>query len=1368
MNLQQIPKLSSAIPQCVRRIFILPIAAMALAGVASAATIGVDFMTGANNGNTNGALLLPTDVAGASTYAQDNWNCVAAALGTNVALLDSAGAATTVAISWSSPNTWSQSGNTTASQGTADANLMNPYLDNNGNANVAITNPFSMFSTTTPPNANRNWPLVYLTGLNAWMAAQGVAAYDVVIYSDGDNAGGRTGEYWAVNASGTPDNLTLGVDASTHVFICDLNNFIANPVYTQVPLFVQSGAISGGIWAEYGNFPGNYTVLQSLTNDTVLFRTQRFNSRAPINAIQIIPRASLLPATFAGLYDAPVYAGRTARFAPQVAGATPMTFQWRKNGSNLTDGGNIAGSSSQTLTVSSVSAGDGGSYSLVVSNSLGVVASSSAVLTIVAPVPNSYPEKIATNIPYAYWRFNETADPSSGYTPAYDFAGGFTATYGILAQNGFNTIVGPQPPDWPGFESGNAGYLSSRGGRQTYLIAPPLNLNTNTVTMCAWIYPTAAQGGFTGLLSSRNGNDVGALGYGNNNMLGYTWNSNSASTYNFVSGLVPPSNTWSFVALTISPTNAVLYLYNTNGQTSATNAIAHTIEGMTGPTYLGGDPQGASIAAPQGRSFVGTIDEVAIFNRTLPQGEIYNLYKKSLGLNYLPAIVSTEPVSLTLYTNRSASFTVTASGDPTISYQWRRNGSNLSNGGNISGATSPTLSVANVSTSDAGSYDCVVANLNAATSAVAILTVVVPSAPPPNYESVLQTLNPLHYWRFNEPASSLFAYDYWGGNIATNDNVTTGSAGPQPPDFPGFENSNAANSYDGLSSATETGLVGVNNNQTNFTIAGWFNAAGTIGLRVGLFGQNDTTEYGFHGQDPAISGTAGLLGIWTPGGGAAYLSQTNITPGQWYFTAAVGNGASLNLYLFTTNGSGGFQVAQSTTTAVTTNYGASPFPFNIGGGGILDATDNYFTGLIDEVALWHRALSVGELSTLFATGIGVSALAPEITAQPSGLTLYSGRTATLSVSVVGTTPLSYQWLKNDGPIPDANAAGISTATLTITNIAAANIGDYKVIITNSVGSVTSSVASLGVITPPTGGYEATVIGMNPLAYYRLNETTDPATGTAVDNDYWGGFSGLYGVGASNGFNNIAGPRPPGFTFEANNYALETGAGILSSWATAPFGSLSANTVTMCMWVMPTGTFDTFAGLLVNRNSGVAGGFGYTGGQLGYTWNNNSANTYNFRSGLVPPLNEWSFVAMVVTPTNAIIYMFNTHGELSATNVLAHTSDVFGNNWRIGKDDNANANDGSRNFTGLIDEVAVFTRSLTGAQLRQLYVAGSVGIPNTLTVQQSGGNIILTWPYGMLIQAPTVTGPWSPVPGNPTSPYSTAPTGAMQFYRVQVQ
>jgi Concanavalin A-like lectin/glucanases superfamily/Immunoglobulin I-set domain len=1344
-----------------------------LAGTASAASpIGLHFLTQNNVGNTNGAALAATDLAGASIYAQTNWNNLASttALGTNVALIDSSGAATTVAVSWSAPNTWSQSGNTTINEGSPDANLMNPYLDNNGNANVAITNPFNMFSTTTPVNANRNWPLAYLTGLQAWMTAQGVAAYDVVIYFDGDANSGRTGEYWPVNASGTPDALTLGADVSTHIFGCDLNNFVSNPLYTGVSSSILTGSalpnVSGGLVAEYGNFPGNYLVFTSLTNDTVLFRTQRFNSRAPINAVQVIPRATVLPATIYPLFAAPVYAGGKARFAPTVAGGTPMTFQWLKNGVPLTDGGNIYGSATAALIVSNVSAGDVTSYSLVVTNPLGVITSSPAALTIVTPVVGSYPEKIATNLPYAYWRFNENADTSTGFTPAYDYVGGFTATYGIFAQNAFSGIVGPVPTDYPGFESGNTAYQSSKISRQTYLIAQPLLLNTNTVTMCAWIYPTAAQSGATAILASRGAaNDVGVFGYNANNNIGYTWNSNSSATYNYVSGLVPLTNSWNFVAMTITPTNAILYCYNTNSQFSATNAIAHTVQSFTGPTFIGGDPQGSSIAAPSGRSFVGSIDELAVYNRALPQTEIYNLFKKGLGLTAIGPNIPVSPQSLALFEGRTANFNITASGDAPLTFLWRKNGVNMSNGANTNGATTPSLTISNVTIAgDAANYDVVVANIvGSITSSVANLSIVLSNSAPTPYEAKLRSLNPISYWRLNEANTSPYSFDYWGGVIATNENnVILGVAGPQPPDFSGLETTNTAGQYDGATADTATS-ASIMNNRSAFSIIGWFNAAAIQPQRTGLFGQNDVCEFGFHGL-----GSDGLaqLGIFTPSA-SAFLAQSNIIAGVWYLVAAVGTGTNVNLYLASTNGAGGLLVLQSTTSsATTTNYGSSIYPFRIGGGGILDPTGNYFNGVIDEVAVFSRALSVGELSDLFGAALTGGDLAPSISGNPSSLTLYAGLNATFSVNAVGTSP-QFQWRTNGVPVADnGNLSGSTTPTLTITNITGANALSYDVVVSNHVNSVTSIVATLTVIVPDPGSYAASVIGLKPLAYYRLNETNDPSTGTLVNPDFYGGHNGVYGAAAQNGFNGILGPQPPLFTFETNNTAIETFPNVASSWATAPFGSLSTNTVTMTMWVNPAGDQIGFAGLLINRNSGIAGGFGYgNGNQLDYTWNNNNANTYNFVSGLVPPANQWSFVAMVIQPTQAVLYLMNASGQFSATNVVAHTSDVFGNNWEIGNDDNSANNNGSRTFTGLIDEVAVFNYSLTPAQLTTLFSAGSPQ-PVTLTIQPSGANVIVTWPKGTLLEANDLLGPWTT--NNAVSPYTVAPTATKKFYRVQVQ
>jgi hypothetical protein len=90
----------------------------------------------------------------------------------------------------------------------------------------------------------------------------------------------------------------------------------------------------------------------------------------------------------------------------------------------------------------------------------------------------------------------------------------------------------------------------------------------------------------------------------------------------------------------------------------------------------------------------------------------------------LPPVITQQPQSQTVLSYNSASFTVSASGTPPVSYQWRKNGINLVDGGNISGSTTTNLILASVSLSDAGNYDVVVSNPYATTnSAVAVLTV---------------------------------------------------------------------------------------------------------------------------------------------------------------------------------------------------------------------------------------------------------------------------------------------------------------------------------------------------------------------------------------------------------------------------------------------------------------------------------------------------------------------------------------------------------------------------------------------------------------------------------------------------------------------
>jgi uncharacterized delta-60 repeat protein len=77
-------------------------------------------------------------------------------------------------------------------------------------------------------------------------------------------------------------------------------------------------------------------------------------------------------------------AGTTATFTVGVIGSIPFSYQWRKDGVGLIDGGNIIGSCTPTLRLLSALPGDAGTYSVVVSNMVSSVISLDALLTVVA------------------------------------------------------------------------------------------------------------------------------------------------------------------------------------------------------------------------------------------------------------------------------------------------------------------------------------------------------------------------------------------------------------------------------------------------------------------------------------------------------------------------------------------------------------------------------------------------------------------------------------------------------------------------------------------------------------------------------------------------------------------------------------------------------------------------------------------------------------------------------------------------------------------------------------------------------------------------------------------------------------------------
>jgi outer membrane protein assembly factor BamB len=94
-----------------------------------------------------------------------------------------------------------------------------------------------------------------------------------------------------------------------------------------------------------------------------------------------------------------------------------------------------------------------------------------------------------------------------------------------------------------------------------------------------------------------------------------------------------------------------------------------------------------------------------------------------------------------------------------------------------------------------------------------------------------------------------------------------------------------------------------------------------------------------------------------------------------------------------------------------------------------------------------------------ASSSSPNAAIPAIMTHPSNQTVVPGDIATFSTSATGAGPLTYQWQKNDTAISAATSASYTTAPVTLAD----NGAKFRVVVSNSAGSVTSSPATLSVI-----------------------------------------------------------------------------------------------------------------------------------------------------------------------------------------------------------------------------------------------------------------------------------------------------------------
>ncbi len=509
-----------------------------------------------------------------------------------------------------------------------------------------------------------------------------------------------------------------------------------NPVYAGTPVTLTEAAsgqvplsyqwqTDGGTGGSLTNIPG--ATVSNLTINTSGLAAGAYNydvvvtnaysaSTSAVAVLNLV--AASLPVLVSDISPraATTEVGGQQTFSAAFNGTLPIFYQWQADtGHGIT---NIPNATNASLTLTDVQMADSGYYEVLASNSVGgPVSSSLATLTVTASSP--FDSAVMAANPAGYWKLNETGNTASGTLVAADATRHFNGVYGSAATDG---IPGPSPSTgFSGFDLSNTGAEFTTGIANSFVTIPNLNLNTNTISISAWIYPIGPPVAYCGLVFCRPGSDASGLDFGSGGQLGYTWNQNNSDSWAWNSALVPPLQQWSFVALVTSPANAVIYLCNTNGVQAATNPVPSTTEAFNATTLIGDDNDDGGNGS---RTFNGIMDDVAIFKSALTQDQVLNLYFNGVAAPPQATIPTASP-STNLFVGDSVLLSELALGVSPFQYQWESNGMVLA------GATRSSLLLTNLTLAASASYSVIISDsLGAATSAPVALSVMLDTNPP--------------------------------------------------------------------------------------------------------------------------------------------------------------------------------------------------------------------------------------------------------------------------------------------------------------------------------------------------------------------------------------------------------------------------------------------------------------------------------------------------------------------------------------------------------------------------------------------------------------------------------------------------------------
>jgi uncharacterized repeat protein (TIGR02543 family) len=473
-------------------------------------------------------------------------------------------------------------------------------------------------------------------------------------------------------------------------------------------------------------------------------QTANFTLFAQWTAVAETPTISTQP------QSASKYSGQSVTFtaSASVSDSGSLSYQWRKNDSN------ISGATLSTYTISSVTSGDAGDYTVVITNSLNGATSSittnAATLTFVATTQLSTPTAptvtatsgSTTSITVA---FTTDANATSYTVRVFQggslvgsartgFASGSTIT-GLTAGTAYTvtvTAIGDGT-----IYSDSAASSAASVTTNAAAVTPTISTQPISATKYAGqsidftVVATAADSGSLSYQWKKNGTDISGA-------TSATYTIASVASGDSASYTVVVTNTKNGTTAT-STSNAASLIFGTATQlstptaptvsatagsttsitisfSSVANTSSYTVRVFDAGVLVGTERTNftsGSAVTELGASTTYTVTVTAIGDGTIYSDSAASS-ASSVTTNAVavaPTITS-QPIPASKFTGQSVTFSVTAtaSDSGTLSYQWKRGGIS------ISGATSATYSISTLITESAGDYTVVVTNTKNGTS----------------------------------------------------------------------------------------------------------------------------------------------------------------------------------------------------------------------------------------------------------------------------------------------------------------------------------------------------------------------------------------------------------------------------------------------------------------------------------------------------------------------------------------------------------------------------------------------------------------------------------------------------------------------------